>query len=448
MGVSARRRFYAMGRDTGSPGAVSDLSQYLMDVSLSSTRATEYDTTYDPEGKRRFEQTRIALLSDGTLSASGRWQESAHRLIAAARASVLADDQGRGLPFAFGPAGAADGDILQVGTAILTSFSLNFPKTGINDFQLQAQINGALQEATFGTGSTLTARLGAAVKVAGGPLDPVLALTELPFVHGTAGFRTCVLMGGWDASRWLDTFGVNGTVGTTQDGGFRPPGDRQEYLSNYGDHTFSAGGPWMDDYHAELVAYLEAASGQVITLIPGTPTGNPVAGDPALLFQALQTQFDLQGRYDDKCMHSLSLEASDNTAINGVYFGELSATAVGAGPSDGGDTNSLTLGTDPASDPPQLPVELRAGNGIVNVHVLSGVQTALTFVVDSAEATGAFSKLNDDAQDLVITPDSNGRGSGVIQLPATWDADDTRIRVRLQARSGGGPTKFRAAFGI
>ena len=43
--------------------SLTDFSPYLMDVSLNQSRATEYDTTYDPTGVSRFEQGRIAITA-------------------------------------------------------------------------------------------------------------------------------------------------------------------------------------------------------------------------------------------------------------------------------------------------------------------------------------------------------------------------------------------------
>ena len=443
MGRSARRRFFALGTTPvaqGAAGAVTDISQYLMDVSLSSTRATEFDTTYDPAGTRRFEQTRIGLLTDGSMSASGRWQQPVHRLLAAARAAVLADNEGRGLPFAHGPLGYARDDIMELGTMILTSFSMSFPKTGINDFQLQGQINGALTQATLGIESDAAARLAA--------LDPARTLMPADFVHGVAGFRTCVFMGGYPSHRWFDTFSVNGSVGTAQDGGFKPPGDRQEYLSTYGDHTFSAAGPWLPDYHQRLVDYLELPSGQIITVIPGTSTGNGRAGDVALLFRALQTQFDLQGRNDDKVMHSLSLEAGDNIAINGVWFGSAAAPAA-APATTGADVDAATIGVDFADSARPGLAGLRQGNGIINVHLTGGPQNSATFAVDHAPASGVYTNI--PALDLEI---DGSVGSGVIQMPAEWPTDAEHLRIRLKTVGGtladtpNNRAIFTAAFGI
>ena len=435
-GVSARRRFFALGRDVAMQATVRDLSPFLMDVSPSLKRATEMDTTYDPDGARRFEQTRIQLLRDGTLSASGRWQPTVHRILAAARASVLADDQGRGLPFALGPNGYGIGAVMQTGQLILTGYSMTFPKTGIDDFTLQAQINGAVTERELGSEADAAARLAA--------LTPSLTLDPSTFSHGVAGYRTCVFMGGYDGSRWFDTFGVNGTVGTILDGGFKPPGGQQEHLTSYGDHTFTAGGPWTKERHQRLIAYLGADGGQTITLVPGGVNRGQLAGDPALLFTALQTQFDLQGRYDDKAMHSLSLEAGDDTAINGIWFGPALFTASGLAASDGGVTNSVEL---------EIPDELRKGNGIINVHLIGGPpdQADATFAVDSAPAGGTAWTAVTGVDDLAIGP---RLGSGVIQMPAEWPANAEFLRLRMKSATGtfadteGNRASVQAAFGI
>ena len=445
MGVSARRRFFALGRDVAMQAAVRDLSPFLMDVSPSLTRATEMDTTYDPAGSRRFEQTRIQLLRDGTLSASGRWQPTVHRILAAARASVLADDQGRGLPFAFGPNGYGPAAVLQTGQLILTGYSMTFPKTGIDDFTLQGQINGAVTEHELGTETT------AALRLAG--LTPALTLTPSTFSHGVAGYRTCVFMGGYEGSRWFDTFGVNGTVGTILDGGFKPPGGQQEHLTSYGDHTFTAGGPWNRERHQRLIEYLGADGGQTITLVPGGVNRGQLAGDPALLFTALQTQFDLPGRYDDKAMYSLSLEAGDDTAINGIWFangdtdgpgGPALFTASGSTASAGDATNSVSLA---------IPDELRAGNGIINVHLIGGPadQADATFAVDSAPAGGTVWTAVAGVDDLEIGPRV---GSGVIRMPAVWPANAEFLRLRMKSATGtfadttGNRASVQAAFGI
>ena len=399
MGVGARRKFFAMGLEAGG-SAQTDISAMLMDASLNLTRATEFDTTYDPEGKRRFEQSRIQLLRDGTMSASGRWQKTAHRLLVRARRSVLENDVGATLPFTFGPAGKANTRVKQTGGVILTGFSINLPKTGIADFTLQGQVVGQVTEGEF---------------------DGSEVFSPYNFAHGVAGYRTAVLIGGINASRWFDTFGVNGSVGTVADGGFCPPGAQMEYLTTLGDHTFTAAGPWTDVQHKALIAYLGADSGQIVTLVPdgcnNAGTMADAVGKVAILFRSLQTGFDEQGRYDDKLMYNLTMEAGDNVAIDGWYWLHEAAVTKAAGTADTDVAAAVDVST--AARYGRVP----AGNGIINVHVTTADNnlTKMTFQLFAGENTGSVAAVA--GAEVTINPEAYGtppsrRGAGVIEVPA------------------------------
>ena len=77
-----------------------------------------------------------------------------------------------------------------------------------------------------------------------------------------------------------------------------------------------------------------------------------MVGKPAILFTSLQTQFDEQGRYDDKVMHSLSMQASDNVGINGTWIAAKRAASAA-------ETASSVAAVDLGFVP--------FGNGIVNI---------------------------------------------------------------------------------
>ena len=432
MGVAARRKLVEIGTTAGST-ARDNMSSYFTDFGVTLTRGTEFDTAFDPEGKRRFEQTRTALLTDGSFSGGGRWQPTVHRAITKARRSLLDNDSGEGLSFRYGPQGGKSSNRVQTGTAILTGFSITFGKTAINEFTIQGQISGEVTESTLSSD-----------------------VSDTPdFEHGVAGFRTGILIGQYNASRYFDTFSINGSLATVQDGGFQPPGNIQEYLVTLGDHEFSASGPWTGDRHNRLIGYLGAESGQITTLVPG---GFEV-GNVAILFQSLQTQFETSGRYDDKLMYSLGMQAADNTAINGTLIahgvqksGTTALTSVGTlGAGITASATSITLAAT-ATETVSVGTVLRVGDEDMLVTAVSS-QTAFTvergYGANAAAAAASGAAVNSldnparvrgiptEAVDVGFDPGKNG----IFNIHTTAHSSDLTIEIQSASSKNGSFTQ-------
>ena len=115
-----------------------DLSSYCSEVGLPRSIETAETTAFGKSAK-----TYIVGLTDGTISASGKWDATADGVIAplVGAASLVT--------FEVGPEGSGSGKVKYSGSAIITSYELSAPVGDAVSFTLQLQCSDTITRGTY-----------------------------------------------------------------------------------------------------------------------------------------------------------------------------------------------------------------------------------------------------------------------------------------------------------
>jgi predicted secreted protein len=115
-----------------------DLSSYCSDVGLPRSIETAETTAFGKAAK-----TYIVGLTDGTISASGKWDSTADGVIAPlVGASSL-------VTYEVGPEGSSSGKVKYSGSAIITSYEVSAPVGDAVTFTLQLQCSDTITRGTY-----------------------------------------------------------------------------------------------------------------------------------------------------------------------------------------------------------------------------------------------------------------------------------------------------------
>lgn len=131
------------GKDSYFSVDSDNLTTYLDNISFPRTRETVQTSTMGLES-----HTYTAGLMDGTISLSGKWDDTATTGPDAVLSGLLAG--GAEVAFEYGPEGNDSGDIKMSGSCICTAYAVNSSLSDVVLFTAEFQVSGTVTVGTFG----------------------------------------------------------------------------------------------------------------------------------------------------------------------------------------------------------------------------------------------------------------------------------------------------------
>lgn len=121
-----------------------DLTAFCDNVDFSRPQDVAESSTFGTDAK-----TYIGGMSDGTVSISGKWDETAVTGPDAVLTSLFGTVAGAAVEFEFGPEGGDAGMIRYTGNVIMTGYNVTAPIGDVVAFTADFQISGAITTDTF-----------------------------------------------------------------------------------------------------------------------------------------------------------------------------------------------------------------------------------------------------------------------------------------------------------